>query len=47
MDSTLLLDPLLWFIVALFVLVWKAGTWMQNIHAENVRAKQGKRQGAE
>jgi hypothetical protein len=40
MDTQVLFNPLFWVVVALFVGIWKAGSWLQNIHEENVRAKE-------
>jgi hypothetical protein len=39
MDMETLLNPVLWIVIALLIGMWKAGSWVQRIHEENVRDK--------
>lgn len=42
MDTEVLTSPLFWVVLALFVGLWKAGSWFQHVHEENQRAKESK-----
>lgn len=40
MDKEILLNPLLWILIAVYVGIWKLGSLFQRIHEENLKAKE-------